>query len=258
MVPLFLEIPIYIQLMNKHQLENGSDRSNPGWLCVWYSMCWLHNPWFRRSLWWDDHDPVPGTSRRDSGSLFWFKNRRYFAQEGGRFCGCSLFFINNSRSIIYACMYTVYIYNALKSYKAMEHLRFWTLQFTFFFHIRVWVRRSDAKVITSSISSALEIHKGVWKAHQNPKFNHRQHSEIHELHQLYYGILKRRPVEEEILLGKCHSWLPAVQISMGQSSMPQQGLCEEGGTAAVGLECPVHNSQKLGIFCWPKRGGRKA
>ena len=31
-----------------------------------------------------------------------------------------------------------------------------------FLHIRVWVWRSDAKGITSSLSLALEIHKGVF------------------------------------------------------------------------------------------------
>lgn len=31
---------------------------------------------------------------------------------------------------MHVCILCIYIYNALKSYNAMEHLRFWTLQFT--------------------------------------------------------------------------------------------------------------------------------
>ena len=76
-------------------------------------ICRLYNPWFRRSLWWDNHDPVPGTYRRDSGSLVWFKNWRYFAQERGRFCVCSFFVKNNFRST-YVFIY-IYIYMLWKS-----------------------------------------------------------------------------------------------------------------------------------------------
>lgn len=162
---------------------------------------------------------------------------------------------------MHVCILYIYIYNALKSYKAMEHLRFWTLQFTpdrlFFFPYQSLGKEERCKSNRFQHFIGFGDPQRCVKSTPEPEIQPQTTFRNTWITSTLLWHLKTKARGRGNPFGKV-SFLASSCSRMGQSSMPQQGLCEEGGTAAVGLECPVHNSQKLGIFCWPKRGGRKA